>query len=152
MPHAKLRWATAVHEAGHAVVAWGLGLSVGDLDLLDADGAGRSWIEDDAHLGTIDRIAVCAAGMEAVAVLDAGALLDVATLSQAGSSDYRKIIELLDEHPEAAHDTTVDGGHRRARDLLELHLTTLRAVAEALASAGHLETEEFASIVRGQGD
>jgi hypothetical protein len=90
--------------------------------------------------------------MEAVALLDAGALLDVATLSQAGCSDYRKIIDLLDEVPEAEHDDVVDGGHRRARDLLELHLTMLRAVAEALASGGHLEAEEFASIVRGQGN
>ena len=149
MPHAKLRWATAVHEAGHAVVAWALDLSVGDLDLFDADGAGRSWSEDNAHLGTVDRIAVCAAGMEAVAALDAGALLDVATRSQAGCSDYRKIIEVLDDHPEAEHDTAVGGGHRRARDLFELYLTTLRAVAEAPASAGHLDAEEFVSVVRG---
>ena|ERR1700730_2003031 len=119
MPDDRFRWSTAVHEAGHAIVAWGLGLSVGGLELFEADGAGRSWIEDHAHLEVVDQIAVCAAGMEAVALLDAGALLDAATLSQAGYSDHGKIIELLAARSEREHDTTRHEGHQRARALLE---------------------------------
>jgi hypothetical protein len=93
MPHDRFRWSAAVHEAGHAIAAWGLGLSIGGLEIFDADDAGRSWIEDNAHLGIVDRPAVCAAGTEAVALLDAGAHY------QAGYSDRGKIIGLLTERP-----------------------------------------------------
>ena len=61
----QLRWSTAVHEAGHAIVAMELGLSVGGLELFATEGAGRALIEDSPHLAIIDRIAVCAAGIDA---------------------------------------------------------------------------------------
>lgn len=146
MPSNRFQWPTAVHEAGHAIVAWALGLSVGGLELFDADGAGRSWIEDNTHLEVVDQIAVCAAGIEAVELLDAGAFLDGAALSQAGYSDHGKIIELLADRPEAEHDGIRHEGHRRARTMLEQNQDRLRAVAEALASAGHLDAEGFRKI------
>jgi hypothetical protein len=76
---------TAAHEAGHAIVAWMIGLEVETLGVTDEDGSGRSRIECAAHLPTIQRIAVAAAGMEAVELLQAP------TLPQAGMSDALKI-------------------------------------------------------------
>jgi hypothetical protein len=141
MPHDRFRWSAAVHEAGHAIVAWGLGLSIGGLEIFDADGAGRSWIGENAHLGIVDRIAVCAAGMEAVALFDAG------THHQAGYSDQGKIIELLTERPEAEHDTIREEGHQRARAMLERHRIELRVVAEAPGLRWETDAEAFNSIV-----
>jgi hypothetical protein len=139
---AQFRWSAAVHEAGHAIVAWGLGLSVGGLKIFEADGAGIASIADNTHLGTVDRIAICAAGMEAVA------LLDVGTHWQAGLSDQAKIIELLASRPEAEHDGIRHEGHQRARTMLEGQRDQLLAVAEALGSAGHLDAEAFAALMR----
>jgi Peptidase M50B-like len=59
------RQTTAVHEAGHAVVAWALGLRVRSLSIGEA-GRGKSCIEDPGHLPLSDRIAVAAAGMAAI--------------------------------------------------------------------------------------
>jgi Peptidase M50B-like len=62
--------ASAVHEAGHAIVAWALRLKVQELRIGE-HGKGASVIEHDAHLPIVQRIAVAAAGMEAVDLLNA---------------------------------------------------------------------------------
>jgi ATP-dependent Zn protease len=64
------RRAAAVHEAGHAVVAWAVGLKVQQL-CIGEDGKGASCIECSAHLPVLDQIAIAAAGMEAVELLNA---------------------------------------------------------------------------------
>jgi hypothetical protein len=51
----ELRRAAAVHEAGHAVVAWTLGLKVPQLRIGE-DGKGASCIECGAHLPILNRI------------------------------------------------------------------------------------------------
>ncbi len=64
----KLRYSTAVHEAGHAVVMSALGLSVGEIEIgVDGDDTkGRTdLLCSDEHLPIIDRIAICVAGIDA---------------------------------------------------------------------------------------
>jgi hypothetical protein len=61
------RLAAAYHEAGHAVVALSLGLSVGRVEIaIDGDDAkGTTDIAGTSGLPLVDQLAICAAGMEA---------------------------------------------------------------------------------------
>ena len=62
------RRSTAIHEAGHVVVAWALDLPVGSMQIgcNGDDTAGRSEIDESARqLSLIDRIALCIAGVQA---------------------------------------------------------------------------------------
>jgi ATP-dependent Zn protease len=141
MPNDSIRWSTAVHEAGHALVARGLGLSVGGLELFATEGAGMALIEDNPHLGIVDRIAICAAGM------DATNLFRLNTSDQTGLSDEVQIYNLIVEYSPEDRERLRDEGYARARTILLEGQDQLRAVAAALASAGRLSAEEFASIV-----
>ncbi|MFY9894823.1 MAG: hypothetical protein WAK63_11920, partial [Xanthobacteraceae bacterium] len=60
-----LRRSAAIHEAGHAVVAWALDeLEVQELRI-GSDGKGSSVIQCAAHLPMIERVAIAAAGTQA---------------------------------------------------------------------------------------
>jgi len=87
----ELRCGAAVHEAGHAIVAWTLGLQVPQLGIGE-DGKGASCIEYSAHLPILDQIAIAAAGLEA------SELLRAPTWELAGISDDAKNDELLDDY------------------------------------------------------
>jgi len=73
-------------------VARAFGLPVAVLAIA-SDGSGQSSIGCAAHLPIAERLAVCAAGMEAVELLGARTHL------QAGFSDQGKIIDLLEQRP-----------------------------------------------------
>lgn len=61
-----VRWATAVHEAGHAILATVLGLQIEFIEIKPSDdSAGSSLIECSPQLGIVDQIALCEAGAEA---------------------------------------------------------------------------------------
>jgi ATP-dependent Zn protease len=61
---------TAYHEAGHAVVAWSLGLEVGTISVLADDASGGVQIGSADHLNLVEEIAVCAAGYTAENTFD----------------------------------------------------------------------------------
>lgn len=69
------RVGAAYHEAGHAVIASALGLSVGRMEIAingdDAKGAADIEIEGALLLPLVDQLAICAAGMEAQEVFEA---------------------------------------------------------------------------------
>src|SRR6266496_6277970 len=77
-------FATAAHEAGHAIVARMLGLRVAFLKIA-ADGSGKSSIESAHHLEIADQIAVYTAGSQAVK------LLGFEQRRQAGDDDHGKV-------------------------------------------------------------
>jgi membrane-associated protease RseP (regulator of RpoE activity) len=62
-----LRRSAAIHEAGHAVVAWALGLTVQELRIGDG-GKGSSLIQRPDHLSIVERVAIAFAGMEATEI------------------------------------------------------------------------------------
>src|ERR1019366_1129897 len=69
----KMRRGTAIHEAGHAIVIWALGLTVGTIEIgIDGDDTrGKADLSAaHKHLPTIDRIAICYADTEAQHVFD----------------------------------------------------------------------------------
>jgi hypothetical protein len=127
-----LRRGAAVHEAGHAIVAWALGLKVRQLRIGD-DGSGASCIECSAHLAILHQIAVAEAGMAA------GALLSAPTSLHAGLADAAKIRDLLDGYPADQHEQLICDGHECAREILVGRLTILTDLSDALARSGLLD-------------
>lgn len=85
--NAEMRRSTAVHEAGHAVVAVALGLKVAKL-LIKEDDVGRACIEEANHLPVVDRVVIRAAGVVAQEMLgtQCGTTLHLVTKSKSWSS------------------------------------------------------------------
>jgi hypothetical protein len=142
------RHSTAVHEAGHIVVAWALDLSVGSVEIgcNGDDTAGRSEIGKSARqLSLIDRIALCIAGMEAQLLFGCES-----THLHAGWSDFGKIIEMLDGLSEDEADTVRSKGYDRAAELLVCRRPLIGRIAERLAFAGKLEQEEVLDLLQAE--
>jgi len=124
-----MRWATAVREAGHVVVAWAFGLHVQAI-YLAGSGEGRSEIECDARAPLLHQIAVAEAGMVAAELLSAP------TWPQAGMTDALKVMGLLEHSP----DTTCESveGRRCASQILASRVVLLRDLAIAVDRSGSL--------------
>jgi ATP-dependent Zn protease len=133
----------AYHEAGHAVVAWALGLKVGRMAIaIDGDDAkGAAEIEDDHQSPLIDRIAVCVAGM------DAQHLFEAPTHEYAGMDDFGKVYELLSDFDEGAGRDLRSAGFQRARDLLTLHKNKVVSLAQALMERLEMDQQAVADIL-----
>lgn len=138
------RRSTAIHEAGHVVVAWTLGLPVGamEIGLNGDDTAGKSEIDDAGLLSIVDRIALCAAGLEAQRVCGCEA-----THLHAGWSDFAKMLEILDELPKAEADNIRLEGYDRAFQILDLRRSLIDRLAEPLAINGRLEGKDVQSLL-----
>ena len=140
------RRGTAIHEAGHVVVAWALGLPVGSMQIgcHGDDTAGRSEIDESPReLSLIDRIALCIAGMEAQLLFGCES-----THLHAGSSDFGKIIEMLDDLTEGEADTIRSKGYDRAAELLVCRRPLIERIAERLAISGKLEQGEVLALLQ----
>ncbi len=133
-------FATAAHEAGHAIVARMLGLRVAFLKIA-ADGSGKSSIEPAHHLEIADQIAVYTAGSQAVKVLG------FEQRRQAGDDDHGKVYELLNAYPEAEHDHLRSEGHRRASQILRDHRGALDRVAARLWRKWHVDGTTFEKLI-----
>jgi hypothetical protein len=139
------RFSAACHEAGHAVVAWALGLKIGDLHagVGDDDWAGRAHIEDSTNLPVIDRLAICFAGIVRQEILQAP------VLDLAGFGDHVEVMNILDsiEADEQKGLRLREAAQQRAKDLLLLHRTKLTRLAERLAAEGYLSSEAVEQIL-----
>jgi hypothetical protein len=136
------RQGAAYHEAGHVVVAWALGLPVGEITIgmNGDDAAGLSEIGESDHLPIIDRIAICQAGLEAQELFDSH------THDLAGMSDYAKIIELVgDETSENESKRLRDAGSARARDLLIKPKEQVSRLAEAVVLRSKIDAATYLS-------
>src|SRR5262245_22707181 len=104
----------AFHEAGHAIVARALGLTIVTIEIgIGGDDAkGQVKTSSDHHLSRIDRLAIHAAGVEAQE------LFKCPTHYQAGGYDFGNMIELLEEiETEVERDECRSAAHMRARDI-----------------------------------
>src|SRR6516165_3928864 len=140
------RRSTAIHEAGHVVVAWALGLPVGPMQIgcNGDDTAGRSEIDESARqLSLIDRIALCIAGVQAQLLFGCKS-----THQHAGASDFGKIIEMLDGLSEDEADTIRFKGYDRAAELLVCRRPLIERIAERLAMSGKLEQGEALALLQ----
>ena len=133
----------AYHEAGHAVVAWALGLVVRRVEIaVDSDDAkGAAEIEDDPTLDLLDRLAICAAGREAQKLFDAP------THDGAGWGDYGKMVVLLANREEKRQIEWMHRGHKRAFDLISLHRGKIDRLAKTVIEKKRVEADESAALL-----
>jgi hypothetical protein len=120
-----------------------LRLSVGAI-AIDADDptAGTTEIGSSENLSTIDRLAVCAAALEAQD------LFGCLTHDHAGLGDYVKMSEVIGKNiPEKESRALRDAGHARARELILIHMDKVVRLAERLADAGHIAPLELATLL-----
>ena len=135
----------AYHEAGHAVVANALGLKIGRIEIaIDGDDAkGGCDIEaEQSHLSIIDKIAICAAGIEAQLLFDAP------THEYAGLSDHGKIRELVSNLADHEGDAIRELGHSRARDLLIIQTDQVQTIVKILMKTGRIAGEEADALFK----
>lgn len=134
---------TACHEAGHAVVAHSLGLSISELRI---GVGGNHWAggadiqKDIGHLPLIDQMAVCFAGVEAQDLMKCHIL----ELSDIG--DEVCICNLLYAHgieEESEVELLRGKARQRAAQILSDNVERLRALASRLAEKRTLGGEEL---------
>ena len=137
------RCGAAVHEAGHVVVAWALGLKTRKMaiGINGDDAAGEAEIERSLHLPLVDQIAICSAGVDAQDMLNApihdlGAFMDM--------NEIRKLVEDYTEDKAEAHRYA---GYRRSKELLELHRATVERLAQVLEARLELNEVEIQQIL-----
>jgi hypothetical protein len=136
--------ATAYHEAGHAVVAWALGLRVGAVHVRDEDAGGGADVEPADHLNLVDQIAICSAGYAAEQVFG------VKNHDLASSTDHAKIVDLLQAHGVSEEDRGAalrDEAHNRARVLLEQYRHKVIRLAQRLFETGSVSEAEFLTFI-----
>jgi ATP-dependent Zn protease len=141
------RYSTAVHEAGHVVVAWALGLKTTKVavGIGGDDAAGEAEIEETSHLPLVDQIAICSAGADAQRMFNAP-MHDVAAFS-----DVVKIHNLVDDFAEDEGEALRYAGYRRSNELLELHRAKVERLAQALADRAELDRAEIEQILLSSG-
>ncbi len=134
--------ALAVHEAGHAIVAWALGADVVfvEIDIATGNGASRSSNFDD---GQIKNLAVCVAGFRAEHLLDAS------TLKQTKKGDFRLMRELLSSLPKAERRAARVQGYQLADETLNAKADVVRRIADELLARRWIGDD---TIVRIEGD
>jgi ATP-dependent Zn protease len=139
------RRSTAIHEAGHVIVAWTLGLPIGamEIGINGDDTAGESQIADAAlSLSMVDRVALCAAGLEAQRLFRCEA-----THQHAGLSDAAKMLGILDDLPDEEADNIRFDGYDRAFQILDQRRSLIERLAEPLALNGRLEEKDVRSLL-----
>lgn len=137
------QYGAAVHEAGHVVVAWALGLKTRRMAVgIDGDdAAGAAEIEEGPHLSLVDQIAICSAGA------DAQRMLHAPSHEIAAFSDMVRIGNLVDELAEEEGEALRYAGYQRSRELLDLYRAKVERLAQALAKRSELDQFEIGQIL-----
>ena len=141
-------YGAAVHEAGHVIVAWALGLKTRKMAVgIDGDDtAGAAEIEESSRLPLVDQIAICSAGA------DAQFMFDAPTHEVAAFSDMVKIANLVDDFAEDEGEEALRyAGYRRSKELLELHRAKVERLAQALAERAELDQAAIEQILISDG-
>jgi hypothetical protein len=92
-------------------------------------------------LPLVDKIALCAAGLESQSVFDAP------THPYAGVMDEARIIELTEDLDEESRLAQRDDGYRRAHNLIKAHAAKVDQLAKNLLAKGSLTQTEVCSLL-----
>lgn len=138
----EMRRAAAAHEAGHAVVAWALGLNVCRLRIHQDDGKAAAMISDADHLSIKDQIAILLAGTIGQECM--GTVI----WETAGVADEARVNELLEGLSDHRQTCLRTEGERRARFHLSKCTSLLHAVSDALEIAGEIDRDNFLSLAQ----
>jgi ATP-dependent Zn protease len=136
---------TAYHEAGHAVVAWSLGLALGAVSVSDDDASGSTQIGPSDHLPLVEQIAVCSAGIAAVEIC--GHPIN----ELAGFKDHERIMHVIEVHgvsEEEQGQALRKEGYSFARARLEAHWSKVATLAELLVEHGRIEASEVMFLMQ----
>jgi hypothetical protein len=140
---------TAYHEAGHAVVAFALGLLVGTIRVRADDAGGTTEIEPADHLTLIDQIALCHAGTAAEQ------LFDCRSHDWAFSMDILKSIRLIEDYgvSEEKHGPGLRAAaHNWALTHLKKHWSKVAKLADRLVECGYVDAVEFMRLMQDEGN
>jgi ATP-dependent Zn protease len=143
-PTRKFSQATAYHEAGHAIVAWALGLRVGTVHVREEDAGGGADTGPADHLNLVDQIAVCSAGYAAEQVFG------IENHDLASFTDHARIADLLAANGVSEEDRGAalrDEAHHRARALLEQYKQKVIRLAQRLVTTGSVSESEFLRFI-----
>jgi hypothetical protein len=139
---------TAVHEAGHAVVAWSLGLSVEAIRVTYSDAKGWHGGTDTSrpnHLSLVEQIAICVAGGVAEEIFDC------VTHELATFKDNEQILDLLEAHGISEQDqgpALRREGYNCAQTRLEAHKIKVGRLTERLVECGRVDASEFLQLIK----
>jgi hypothetical protein len=132
---------TAVHEAGHAIVAYRLGLIVGDVHVNADDASGGAEVACADRLSFIDQLAICFAGRVAEG------LLEVRAHPNAAACDHIRVRNLLKGISDEDGRRLRDSGWNRAAELLEPEKVAIGRVAEWLVENGRMSGAAFKRLM-----
>lgn len=139
------RRGAAYHEAGHAVVAWVLGIPIGAIEIaIDGDDAkGSAQIGATDGLEVVDRIAICLAGVEAQHLFAAP------THRHAGVADYAMVFNYVEDLDDEASLAIRNAGFQRAHDILDQHSEMVERLAKALTRALKMDAVSVNHVISG---
>ena len=138
---------TAYHEAGHAVVAWALGLPVMTICVRIGDAGGGTEVGPADHLSLIEQVAVCSAGSAAEEVFECSAH------ELASFNDHVTVLKLIETNgvSEAEYGPTLrDEGYNCARAYLESHKSKVVKLAARLVECGSVDAAEFLRLMNNE--
>jgi hypothetical protein len=143
----KERIGAAVHEGGHAVVLYAMGLSICEIQIgIDGDDTkGRVTLknpEAQQQLPLVDQIAICVSGIEAQKIFESP------THELAGHDDLGKVVVLLEDIPEPEAFQMREAGYKRAHDLVLMHKAEVLNVAARLVEHGKVPAAEWADLMK----
>jgi ATP-dependent Zn protease len=137
------RIGAAYHEAGHAVVAWTLGLQLAEIAIaIDGDeAAGTTTVGSDDHLTVFDRVVINLAGLEAQEIFEAP------THEHAGLGDFGKIIDLLDDVSEDESRLIRIAARAQAREIILANRAKVARVANHLMTNERIDGTTFLALI-----
>jgi ATP-dependent Zn protease len=136
------RIGAAYHEAGHAVVAWALGLPVIEIAIaVGGDAAGRSGIGVADHLSKRQKIAVLMAGRVAQQIFEAP------THDRAGAVDHAMIMRIVGDMPESESWEFRNGAALDAREIIIANRAKVERLAQHLIDNGSINGADFLTLM-----
>jgi ATP-dependent Zn protease len=150
-PDPRARRRAAFHEAGHAIVAWALGLEVGWVRLLPEteNSAGKIDRQTADHLPPEDQIAVLMGSWWSTRMCDVPQLYP----AEFEMDEVQTFIVVRRTHPDDddAQEDLRDRGIARAQELVMRHAESVVLIAEELERRGELLAGEVARLLTDPG-
>jgi hypothetical protein len=135
-----VRYSSACHESGHALVAWYFRLRVLAMQV-DDKGRGHTKVVKRRGLPIEPQLTIIVAGSMAVHLAEAR------HLTNSAQADHLMLICKLAKIAEAERERHRADAHKRARAILEPRLNRLKFMAAKLATRGEISEREIEELL-----